>query len=561
MSDSDDLAQYSERADFLELGELADWTVDHEYFRFIQKKVTQPGAKLLVGPRGSGKTHHFRYAHQQCLEKNTAPLTIYVSFTRYYHLEPYLREASEAVQIFHSWVLAKILQSMSVDYSDQYSEVINELASLKKENLDKFIAAAERGIDPSAVDKEGAQYTISLVVETAERIMKILSRKRIVLMLDDAALVLTPEYMVEFFDIFRSLKTSKISPKASVYPGTTEYGPRFHADHDAEKVAAWLDVNDSGYIGFMERIARDRLNLDESELPKDLLKAIAYASFGVPRAFITMVRSYLESDASSKQQKFNLMIRSHVEFRKTEYLSLAEKTPQYHDIIDVGWKLFDRIIETATKTTLDLKGGEKHVQIGILRDFDSKCERMIRFLIEAGLLFQLPSVSHGADREYLRFTPHYAFLIDRRAFSPGKGWSPQKMVERIEVPEKKHPIRRQLNSLLDGSDVSRIELNLPSCKSCGADRISAHQSYCHQCGTKLIESSIFEACMRIKVEDLPITENQKRRIINETEIRTLGDIVTSPDPASELRKAKSIGKVRAQRIYILAKSIEEEFFS
>jgi hypothetical protein len=186
---------------------------------------------------------------------------------------------------------------------------------------------------------------------------------------------------------------------------------------------------------------------------------------------------------------------------------------------------------------------------------------MIRFLIEAGLLFQLPSVSHGADREYLRFIPHYAFLIDRRAFSPGKGWSPQKMVERIELPEKKHPIRRQLSSLLEGSDMARIELNLPPCKSCGAERISAHQSYCHQCGNKLIESSIFEACMGIKVENLPITENQKRRIINETDIRTLGDIVSSPDPASELRKAKSIGKKRAQRIYVLAKSVEEEFFS
>jgi len=135
------------------------------------------------------------------------------------------------------------------------------------------------------------------------------------------------------------------------------------------------------------------------------------------------------------------------------------------------------------------------------------------------------------------------------------------MVERIEAPEKKHPIRRKLSSLLDASDIARIELNLPRCKTCGIERISVHQNYCHQCGAKLIESSIFEACMAIAVDDLPITENQKRRITNETEIKTLGDIVSSPDPASELRKAKYIGKVRAQKIYVLAKSIEEEFFS
>lgn len=48
--------------------------------------------------------------------------------------------------------------------------------------------------------------------------MKAAKRKRAILLLDDAALTLTKEYMIEFFDVFRSLKTISISPKASVYP-------------------------------------------------------------------------------------------------------------------------------------------------------------------------------------------------------------------------------------------------------------------------------------------------------------------------------------------------------
>ncbi|WP_155985188.1 zinc ribbon domain-containing protein [Thioalkalivibrio sp. AKL6] len=561
MTEEDDATKYAERADFLEGDELYGWTVDHEYFRSIQRKIIQSGAKLLVGPRGSGKTHHFRYAHLSCKDNKGGPLTVYVSFTRYYNLEPYLRDSREALQIFHSWVLAKILIAVHEDFPDSYLTASEGQPALNPGSLREFIAEAERGADPSVMNKAHRSLSISQVTALLETVMVNQRRRRVVLMLDDAALVLTPEYMVEFFDIFRSLKTLKISPKASVYPGTTEYGPRFHADHDAEKVQAWLNVNDEKYGVFMERIARDRLGLTGDLLGADVSKLLAYAAFGIPRAFITMCRQFIDEQSQSVQQRFNKVINGHVGFRKSEYFSLADKTPQYRDIIRVGWDVFEGMVEEAKRHTEESIPERKATIIGLVKNDDQKRERMIRFLVEAGLLYELPPVSHGPDRDYGRFMPHYGFLIDRRAFVKGRGWSPAKIISGIEAPEKKHPIRRKMESILDADSLRRIELNLPACKDCGTERISDHQSYCHNCGARLIDPSIFEECMKIPVDELPITEKQKERIKSQTDIRTLGDIVSSADPASELRKARHIGEKRANKIYRLAKSVEEEFFS
>lgn len=561
MTEDEDGAEYSERADFLDSDSLYGWTIDHEHFRSIQRKITQSGAKLVIGPRGSGKTHHFRYAHLYCQNSSRRPFTVYVSFTRYYHLEPYLRQSREALHVFHAWVLAKILLGVADSSPERYEDHVNNGNVPSVTDLEGFVSKAERVTDPSDLHHQSANFSIRNTVQCIESITHELGRPRAVVMLDDAALVLTPEYMTEFFDVFRSLKTSKLSPKASVYPGTTEYGPRFHADHDAEKVQAWLDIDSSDYPTFMERIARDRLNLPASTLPGETLKSLAYAAFGIPRAFITMCRHYIDDTSKGAQQRFNKVIRSHVDFRKTEYLSLADKIPQYRDIIYVGWQLFDRVIEDVKVESKKSLPSQKSTQVGILRNLDRKRERMIRFLIEAGLLYERPAVSHGPDRDYARFVPHYAFLIDQRTFISGRGWSPEQMNRSIQAPEKKHPIRRQVDSLLQPEDVARIELNLPACRDCGTERLSAHQSYCHNCGSKLIEPSIFEQCMKIPVEDLPITETKKERIKNQTQIRTLGDIIHSDDPASELRKARSIGQKWAERIYSLAKSVEEEFFS
>ncbi|MWT62101.1 hypothetical protein GP939_29725, partial [Escherichia coli] len=135
--------------------------------------------------------------------------------------------------------------------------ISSEHECLQSEYLEKFISDIEK----QQYSDEHNPIILTLSIEVAQKIIESCitrkNRKRAVLFLDDAALTLTKEYMVEFFDVFRSIKTSRISPKASVYPGTTQYGPRFHLGQDAEPVFIWQDVEQPEYSEFMNSLLQE----------------------------------------------------------------------------------------------------------------------------------------------------------------------------------------------------------------------------------------------------------------------------------------------------------------
>ena len=83
----------------LEIEDIKAWNVEKDHFYQIQRSLISKGAKLLAGPRGTGKTHQMRYIYQQCIEEKGDPLPVYVTFGRYYHLEPFLVKESNAIQI------------------------------------------------------------------------------------------------------------------------------------------------------------------------------------------------------------------------------------------------------------------------------------------------------------------------------------------------------------------------------------------------------------------------------------------------------------------------------
>ncbi|MGB1016953.1 MAG: hypothetical protein ACPG4T_22640, partial [Nannocystaceae bacterium] len=73
-TDNDD-GEFEVRADFILDNNLQQWNVDSPFFENIHKALTGRGAKLLVGPRGCGKTHQMRLAHQSCSSKANKPLS------------------------------------------------------------------------------------------------------------------------------------------------------------------------------------------------------------------------------------------------------------------------------------------------------------------------------------------------------------------------------------------------------------------------------------------------------------------------------------------------------
>lgn len=172
---------------------------------------------------------------------------------------------------------------------------------------------------------------------------------------------------------------------------------------------------------------------------------------------------------------------------------------------------------------------------------------MIKFLIEAGILYVEDDISHGTDRKIKRFIPHLALLIKDRVFTKSKGFNVSELIGVLKGASEKHPVRKKFDRLLSPSIISAIELDLPPCSKCSTPRIAEGQRYCHICGTILLDSSTFRNCMKTKLIELPLTEFQKK-VIEKTKYVTIEDVLSSDNTAAELKKVKGVGEKYSSKI-------------
>lgn len=559
------MTEFEERADQLSLDAIDSTLADGEVFRRARTKLLARGAKLLVGPRGTGKTHIMRYAYVQAMKRQDKPLALYATFNRYLNLEPLLKKSPDARQRFHSWVLAKLLLS-AFDWLVSTGRPASVLQSadplFDPEKLGELVARLERGTGEELYAELGQKLTVDHVLKAVSTLLEAGSRSRAVLLLDDAALSLTDEYLVAFFEIFRQLKTELIAPKASVYPGSTQYGPTFHASHEAEEVHLWLSLEDAEYSQIMGDIATQRLSAEQiGGINPDILELLKYLSFGVPRTFLRLLRELLSSKSKSVQQQVNGIIETQTVLIRAEYDSLGIKLKQFASIVHAGGELFDKAVQDLARVqSADIN--VRNIVLGLQQEKDRSplAERMLRFLVEVGLLYPLQAVSHGPDRKYDRYIPHIAFLWKRGAFGRSS-WSTA-LTSCMQSPAAKHPVRREVSTLLRADGLARLKLDLPPCQNCRTERINESQRYCHQCGEELVVASMFEDCMKLPLSKIPdISQAVIRRIHADTSVRTVGDVYASQNASGDLQRANYVGPVRASEIIRRVSGVIDEFLS
>jgi ABC-type branched-subunit amino acid transport system ATPase component len=569
--DQDQFEVVEQRADYIPAAQLIDGTATADLLNRVHHALMAKGTTLIVGPRGCGKTHMMRYTSVVCQDSKDLPFCVYVSFNRYYRLEPLTKARSNAIDLFHAWVLARIVLGVnetlsSITFPSLFQQQSLNLLEFPAPRYQSLVDKLERGL---GLDDQEEEVFNSLSIERLKVLIDSAAhasgRKRSVLLLDDAALTLTPEYLQELFDIIRSIKSPTIAPKASVYPGTTEYGPRFHATQEAQILSVWLSIDDPEYSEVMGAIARQRYP-EFDKIPPDASEYLKFASFGIPRAYLMMLHQYRLSSERS-QQSLNRIVEEHATARVEEYRSLALKAPRFATLIRKGEEVF-RTTVRALKDQNDVleNRNEKQLLIGI-----SGAEpypligRMLHLLMEAGLLFEHPKVSHGGpDRTYDRYTPHLAALLQVRAFSgKERGTSPRQVVEALKRRSTKHPLRRSLTSLIDKSELDALRLDLPPCAKCHTPRLSEGQRFCHQCGNELSDVSTFARCMSLSLTQVPGLTSWLRERIEEdlSQIKTIGDLLAHQDPGTELRKIKRVGQKRAAKVIDAVTIFVDEFLS
>jgi hypothetical protein len=565
---------YEERADHLELEAFEKNTVLPSDSEDWLQALTGAGAKLIVGPRGCGKTHLMRFAFSQCREIGEHPFAVYTNLNRYYRLEPLLRKRPDAIAMFYTWVLANIyvgLHEAVGEFALNQSVPIDPATFLEfdVDDMRNLIGTLEQSRPLNqAEDSIAARLNVDRVKVLLIRATEAVGRRRAVLLLDDAALTLTPEYLSHFFDIFRALKASRIAPKASVYPGTTEYGPNFHAAHDAESVFVWKAVTDGNYQEFMQDIGNKRFP-DVAQLPDEIRALLAYAAFGVPRSFMSLVRSYIKAGKSSPsatpQSWLNRVIEDFCSDKMKEYLSLREKKPQLATIITAGAECFNKIVSDVAEASQALaEASTRQIHIGIVSDGVSGkpyVERMLRLLEEVGMVYKFPTVSHG-DRDYIRYVPHLAALQNRRAFSRKGGFSPKLSVEMLRRPDEKHSVRRSMSTLLAAATVEGLGLDLPNCLNCQTKRVEGAK-YCFSCGAKLTDESSYDRIMESLLADVPgLTTWQRDKLSQSLSVpKTVGEFLALQDRGTALRTIPRIGQKRAKTVIDAVETFLEEYLS
>ena len=103
---------FEQRADYLDEQKLLVLTADNEHSKKVENILLRKQTALIVGPRGCGKTHMMRYVAAKCRTDNSLPAAIYVTFNRYFWLEPMLASKADAISIFLKFCIIFFIASL-----------------------------------------------------------------------------------------------------------------------------------------------------------------------------------------------------------------------------------------------------------------------------------------------------------------------------------------------------------------------------------------------------------------------------------------------------------------
>jgi len=220
--DSVNLILAAEDCDPQEFARLHRFSANDE--RVINKLVAH-GPVLLEGGRGSGKSA-LMIAASRRLAPSVPSASVFGVYLSLRHLPLLRTSGKEYEEIFCTLVSNQMLSLLR--NTDVPFEPAHDVASL--------------------------QYSVASLSKDLG--------KRIVLLFDDAAHIGREASLGDFFDIFRTLSSSTVSCKATIYPGVTNFGTRFDVYNDASVIEVVRDEAQAGFDDLFTDImpgARSRL--------------------------------------------------------------------------------------------------------------------------------------------------------------------------------------------------------------------------------------------------------------------------------------------------------------
>lgn len=548
----DDLTIYVEQAEYLPEERFRAYTIDHPRETEIIRKLISGGAKLLVGPRGCGKTTLMLKAFYQMLrDKQVKTLPVYVNFKLSLKLEPLYQTTPNATFWFRTWLILKIYEGLhkSLGALDLNTE---ESALPDFDEITSAILTIESG-DPSSFN-QSIEYHADELLDIIEIILKSYDFNRCILLLDDAAHAFSPKQQEDFFDFFRRIKGQRVAPKAAIYPGITNLSPSFHVGHDAEQIDVWIRPDSDEYVEFMRGIAARRLG---GEVPTalaadpDTIPFLAYSAFGIPRSFLNMIR-FLESEITTSilavdKRKVLDAAKQSRHAAHGVFDSLVYKLPVYRNFILHGDEVYTKLISSLKLFNRPKLISAQGVEVGLKRPLSPELSKLIGFYQYAGLVMPSGENSRGIKGVFDIFFLHFADLVTENAIVGSRAKSLSQFVSVFK--SVKHQVWPRISpEKLVGNPESRVfSLALPPCQVCGAERPNEDAKFCINCGSQLKTASLYHSLVAQDISVLPITKNRAAKIKKHSQLRTIKDVLLD-STREQLRGVPQVGPVWAERI-------------
>ena len=548
-------SNFVEQAEYIDEEAFLTLNATHPEEESIIRRLGAGGAKLLVGPRGCGKTTLMLKAYYHLLRTervNTLP--IYVNFKLSLKLEPLYQNTPNASFWFRLWLNLKIYEGLhaAIETSKRY---LIPSGTPTKAEVTSMITAIESGhVD---VASQNEKININSLADHIGYVLEANGLTRCVLLLDDAAHAFSPRQQEDFFEFFRQIKSRAISPKAAIYPGITTHSPSFHVGHDAEQIDVWVRPDTAEYVDFMRSLALKRFG---GELPQtigstdNVMELLAFSSFGIPRSFLNMLRTiYHEEDKSKKKsplsrRKILDIAKQGRDLSHNVYDSLEFKLPAFKEFVHTGSDVYKSLISTLKELNKKRDEDKQALEVGIKKPVPQELDKVFSFLQYAGLLMPIGTNSRGVKGVFDLYMVHFGDLVVENAVVGRRTKTISSFVSALTSQTHQAWPRVSPETLINEAERPNIfRLSLPNCQNCGAERSNEHAKFCQNCGAQLKNASLYDQLTKQDISVLPISETMVKRIKENSRIKTIKDILIDTDRKS-LRSVPFIGPVRAARI-------------
>ncbi|KJH62901.1 hypothetical protein UF13_05195 [Pantoea agglomerans] len=547
---------FIEQAEYIDTESFVELTIEHPEEESILRKLMGGGAKLLIGPRGCGKSTLMLKAFNKMLSSvDTQVLPVYVNFKLALKVEPLYSKGANAPFWFKGWLTLKVIEALRSTLEKLDNLYFPETFP-KKDFIEKALVKIEAGMtDGNEIDN----FSILYLQQTIDDILYKNNINRCVLLIDDAAHAFSEKQQEDFFDFFRAIKSKSISPKAAVYPGITSHSPSFQVGHDAEQIDVWVKPSGEDYEAFMLELARKRFEGTQINLIQDNeddIVFLAYCSFGIPRAFLGMLRaiynspeSYFNADNSLSKSKILNLSRSGKEMSHSVYTSLEAKLPSLKSYVSNGSFIYRTLLDSIKEFNYGKERHEQTLQFGIRSPLDPNLEKVVSFYQYAGLIMPIGDFSRGENGVFSVYELHIGDLVSDNAIVGRRTKSINLFLEVLRAKKQQVWPRTFSNKILETVklDSSDFKISLPQCQICGTERPTPEAHFCPNCGSRLKSSSAYERLADQDISVLDISPAIKDRIKRNSQIRKVRDILIDSS-REQLMSIKYIKKARAVKI-------------